>query len=750
MSDQCAEMGNATNELALCASSSSTNKATTGKQTIDNIMKPIREAREAEKTATGAEKTRLMDEIHSHYVEGKAKGETTKETQAISKAVQADSDVKDYIHSLSVDEFGKLRKELQTTFGGDQARMAEMEYGETKLNSLETRLNDANKMVPSLQDKISMSRSRGILSDSDLMMMKGIEDLLSLPDDALKAGKSRNTYNKLSRTLGNDVTQDIFGEEITKQIDQLNTKLSDQTYASKLMKTAPTKEELDEIDNIMSGARKMDASSLEFVSKMLDKVNKDGFKEILKTTEATNELDKGVRGASHYKATQKWSSKRKIATGIGAPLVFASVGVPTILNGWGMFGLTNAGEMSALFAQFDKDQTSDKLLENWFPTGIRKTAMDMWIKATKDYLSTMDEAYDIPLYGKWLEAMTSVGYTSALGGLGNLDTKMSELENKGLATRDESSTTGWRQTTSDEKLKLYTENPSALYKNDSKFVQENAPWTGSTGVMKGEKELDPADVMALYYMDKGKIDRDSFLKSGGSLSDLDNNTLMNAVRDYGREHDASKEETTTNEVTESTPNAIRTKEDYINSVMKKNNWDRERATEFVEGRISETQLKSKLYDRQNLTEEEAIAKLYTGDIGNARTDGSDISGGGSGGSESEQKDEVDMIAEQIRQGRSGIEESDKEKVIDKATTEGKVDIKKVKDATGDKLGISDMVDVNRAGTISGFKDYAKSMEDGAGDEEQQQKNRNDYEQMKAVDKKAAGEAMLERYGCSAS
>ena len=133
-------------------------KAAKGEETFNNILQPIRNAREAEKTATGTEKARLMDEIHAHYAEGKSPGsKTTKATQDISKAIQSDSDVQQYIRNMSPSEFGKARTEIKNTFGGDQARMMEHQYV-NKMDDYEAALESSGKMIPSIKERIATTQ----------------------------------------------------------------------------------------------------------------------------------------------------------------------------------------------------------------------------------------------------------------------------------------------------------------------------------------------------------------------------------------------------------------------------------------------------------------------------------------------------------------------------------------------------------------------------------------------------------------
>ena len=110
--------------------------------------------------------------------------------------------------------------------------MMERQYV-NKLYDYEEKLNNSGKMIPSIQDRISTARSRGEMSDSDLNVMRGLEEYLSLGDDAFARGKARGTYNSLGRKLGDDITQDIFAEKVAQQMDIAAEKLANKTPTSR-------------------------------------------------------------------------------------------------------------------------------------------------------------------------------------------------------------------------------------------------------------------------------------------------------------------------------------------------------------------------------------------------------------------------------------------------------------------------------------------------------------------------------------
>ena len=151
-----------------------------------------------------------------------------------------------------------------------------------------------------------------------------------------------------------------------------------------------------------------------------------------------DELDSNGIRAINAMAVTKWSKKTKLAatiSGVGTILYGLGMWLPDKLNNWGQFGLTNAAEMSALFAQFNKDDSPENLIKLWLaPEGARKTAMDGWLDGVKWYVGILETIYKTPFgIGDWYKGLTQVGYASAIGQLGNLDTVMQDLEKLGLS-----------------------------------------------------------------------------------------------------------------------------------------------------------------------------------------------------------------------------------------------------------------------------------------------------------------------------
>src|SRR5574344_334434 len=271
-------------------------KAAKGKETFNNLLRPMREAVEREKTATGDAKRAAVKDVNSFYDKGKGSEKNLrKETMDLTSSLQADSDVHRYIRNMTPDEFGNARKEVNDRFGGDQARMMERQYV-NKLYDYEEKLNSSGKMIPSIQDRISTTRARGEMSDSDLNVMRGLEEYLSLGDEAFGEGKARGTYNSLGRKLGDDIAQDIFAEKVATNLDNIANKMGNQNILDTAFGKSLNADEIKVLEDYKAiGKVKTDATALETTAAMLRKMDQSALSALKKTVDPLNELPQSAK-----------------------------------------------------------------------------------------------------------------------------------------------------------------------------------------------------------------------------------------------------------------------------------------------------------------------------------------------------------------------------------------------------------------------------------------------------------------------
>ena len=85
--------------------------------------------------------------------------------------------MKAYVNSMSIDDFSTLRMELQSTFGGPQARLLEIQFKDAKTAALANELEKVGKYTDAVKQELSDMKARGILSDADMNMLRGLEKL---------------------------------------------------------------------------------------------------------------------------------------------------------------------------------------------------------------------------------------------------------------------------------------------------------------------------------------------------------------------------------------------------------------------------------------------------------------------------------------------------------------------------------------------------------------------------------------------
>jgi hypothetical protein len=504
------------------------------------------------------------------------------------------------------------------------------------------------------------------------------------------------------------------------------------------------------LKEIESGKRPMDATSFEVINKMIEKISDDGWNEINKITSPLDELDTTTKSQIQARG---WTKANKTIAGLGvagSAIWITTVTIPDKLNNWGQFGLTNSAEMSTLFGQFDKDTTAERLLQLWFPTEKRKEAMELWLDSAKYYIGIMEAVYKIPIYGEWLKGTTFVGYSSAVSSLGNLDTIMTALENRGLATRDETTKSGWRETTEQERKNIYGKNAEKLFSNDAEWVNKylNEKKTNVYKSGKSGKELTEAQAMALYYAENGMAVKLSDF--GLTASDLNDESLMIAVRKYGENRDTSKKseseskyslnELTNMGLTCNMGNTC-TQEDYSKNIA--NGW-------FVY-KDKNTGLATWGQPGDNVGNVEILEKGMRDTVGSGLTGtiGSGGNGGTGGGeiyarktdtADSSKKTRANPTVSQ-QQSLDQVKNNEKtlsSKDVDALKVNGVVDITTAKE---NGIPIQNLAAIDREATVGGFKTYAVDMKNT------NKIDKSDYEAMKKEDAAATRAAIRSAYGC---
>lgn len=729
-----------------------TSKAARGEETLNKLLEPMRNAVKKEETVTGDAKKAAVNEVNSFYDKGKGEKTLRKETIDLTKALQADSDVHRYIRNMTPDEFGNARKEVNDRFGGDQARMMERQYV-NKLSDYEAQLNNDGKMLPSIQDRISTARSRGEMSDADLNVMRGLDEYLKLSDNAFDKGKARGTYNNLGRKLGDDITQDIFEKKISSNLDEIAKKTGDQNVLDTAFGKSLSNDEKKLLDDYNAGKITPDANTLETTAAMLRKMDQSTLSAMRNAVEPLDELPfrsrTGVLGkADTSRLSKAWSGTGKATKGVitAATLgLTVMYGIPQTLLWYATSTQTNIAEMTGLYEQF---KASDALTSD-LDKGLLSTENLARINEFLSNLLSAESRYPyklflgIPIYGNYVRSYLNDGMGDTQSSIAaNFERLFEQLESRGLTTPD-SNTLGWRATTEEERNAIFKNEPEKLFKNDGEFIKEHTPWEGSTGVWKGTTELSPAAVMALYL---GQAD--AYSKLGVSNSDLNDPALADAVRRYGEANDKRETGLPSAKGAQTTVTEQDLYEDAIAQRMRKYNETEAEAKVVVDRELTGLMVK-------NGGDTIAALAQMTGKAVRGDFRGTTAGGGAgtttSGGSESEKErgkskktltGEVGVNAAYMKEhGTNSVDFNKQKEVVAALSDKGKVDINAVKEKAG--MSVTEMLNVDEAGTKEGFKDYVKQQADEEG-----KIDKTDYDQMKEKDAQTAREALREAAGCT--
>jgi len=718
-------------------------KATKGKTKLDNIMEPLREQRR--KIATMPDSTAIQreeqlkaeNEVARHYSEAGNAKPSTPERNEITTRLKEDPEVGEYLRSLNYNDYADLRAEIQGTFGGEQARIAEIKFREVKIDDITPRLQQQGLYTQTIQDALGTIKGEGAINQRNFEMMRGLDDLSTNGLDAIQTGTARQTYNKMSAQMGKPITNDIFATTIEKNFDTLIEKMETGGLGEKLFRKLPTTDELKMFDDIKTGKRTPDGSAYEASMRMLDKINSDGWTTLRGAIKPLDELESADKTAIAKELVNRWSIKRMVTSpkSVAATTFAIAFGVPAYIAVTGMWQQTQF-ENNMQFGKWSDDKTSNGLWNRFLSDDAIK-AQELAKDAQQKWLQMYNFVTGIPIIGDWYKLqLETVGSYSMIAGFDN-DAKLNifgPLVDKGMAISDSSSPWGFRRATEEEMRSTYSNDPGKLFLNDNKWQDEHTPFTEKTGIFtKTGKELTPTQAMKLYYAENGKFG------ASGSFDELEDESTMKAVREYGRKNDKSGQKTGTGQTTY-TKAQIPTMDELVSQGLK---CEGKNCTAEVYNRllnlgwtIYEDPITGKPAWAQTQRE---IPKDATGNpvkILNQALPGTidltPITGGGGGGGSSSESDSETGRQSQVRKQVAEGEKSVDQEYVNAISKEGVPDIKKAKE---DNVGISELAKNNRAGTSTAIKKYVKENVDDM--------DKNDMDEAFEADSEATADALLE-------
>ena len=531
-----------------------TPSAEKGKTTLDNILSETRDLKKRELTATGDEKQRIISELATHYSEAGEKGTTLAKTN-LTNSIIANSDVHEYINTMSIDDYSNLRMELQTTFGGPQARLLEIQFKDAKTASLTRELTELGKYTDAVKQELSDMKGRGILSDADLDMLRGLEDFKTFDDTTITTGTARKTYTDLKKSVGENIASETFGNKIAKDIETILDETKNPTVKQRIFKQLPNEEETKLMTDITNGNHVPDANTFEAINKILDKVSDSGWNTIRGTISPLNELDGATRTKIMQQTSKSLPSKIKDAIP-WKTLGFAAIGVPTIFAVWAMqaqSGYENYFQFSSWTGKSTKDQVTG-FVDRMKELEDKLIAVDRALEVY-NFLTTIP--FGIGEYYKYAIGISEFGLDSVYS---DFNKTIQELLGKGLVKEDKSKRSGYSKAEYDDQVKIFKDDPTKLFQNDATFVGKFSDlWGEHTNVFGNDgKELTSTQVTALYLnIKEGKgLDKKLVESSGigqneiGEYTGLEATTTKNAILEWGDKNLKTPNENTTETKTE--------------------------------------------------------------------------------------------------------------------------------------------------------------------------------------------------------
>ena len=644
-------------------------KAAEGKRTLDTAMEPIRRMKAEEETATGARHAELVEELNKHYSDtAVAMEKATPEKKAVTQALQADSNVKKYIEEMDLDEYANLRQELQTTFGGPQARLAEIMFKDTHLANLEKTLSEKGLYTNQIGNEFATMKSSGILTDRDFNKLRVLEEYAKKGTDVIQPGSARGTYASMKANLGEELTQEIFSKKFGEQLEKLTPKLEELSRTDKLFKKGLTKDEERILEEWQKGTRKIDGNTIEVMNKIAEKISNDTWDAIKGTIKPLDELDVKDRakviGNTMGKEGNLLTRNEGKLIGLGATGVALLFGIPQSLVWYVTTTPTNIAEMMALYQQFQDKDVED--LE-------RSLLCDDCIKNINELLDKINNMEDwpilktllaIPIYGDYIRSYLEWGLTDNPAAITkNMRNMYGDLEDMGLVKKADN-TLGYEKTTPEEREKIYAEDPTKLFKTkDEKYIEEygNKIW-GDMAFDASEtpdgRPMSGAQAMIYYMSLMGKESAEYGSDLGVSDRtkgwEQNNPSFVEKVIGWGNE----QTEKTKREAGASSVDEMR--EVAIQNAMKREGLTREQAEKRVNEEVG-------LLVERGSTEKEALEKL-TGMGGGAGGAGG-VTGGGAGGGAGGGTEETletkarKKYAEGLVKGKKMTELSDNERDI---------------------------------------------------------------------------------------
>lgn len=473
-------------------------------------------------------------------------------TDVMSKGFLADGDVELFnVVKTRSDDMAKVLdspiykglsesdKQLDTFSKLEKALMKVDEY-----KTIENAVTDGTLSPESLL-KARAQLSAGTLNQVDAA--KWVEESNAIKNfDGFPVGQEAKAYNTAKKAYGQNVADELLRKEIDGEAEKIANAVSEQGGIDRLLGKGLSSNEEDFLKRIADGDNVVDAD-LEIVRNILGKVSATGWDELTVGLRRFETIPAGDVGRALgdgwtysrriQKAPMTTLGLRPTATEVGMAK-FVLIGLPAYYYA-ASFLQQQAFESTFQFGSFGReDDTAETLLSKYFgKDDIQKSTM--W--SNEVLISIYKAIENVPIYG----ALLSPAYASTAGQRGNLKDIYEHLVSRGLATEDETTPTGYRQTTEEERLEIYKANEKALFDNDVDWINKYGEKIyGTKGFSSDEtpfrRPMSAVEVMAYkhHLMGDGVISQSKMNAMG--LGDLtsstwkkENPTFIQSVMSWG-------------------------------------------------------------------------------------------------------------------------------------------------------------------------------------------------------------------------
>jgi hypothetical protein len=596
-----------------------------GKSVIDSILKPIRDTKKLRNEAKGQDKWNYDLQLNKYYAAEEddmplSNFMTALHDDEVQKYIKS-MDTEEYAKLRE-----EVAQSLGGKASGDAARMLEKTYKEVNLVDIEKQYKKLGQL-DTISADIAKMRGEGLLTRNDLTTIdawkklaneggiktsaKPIEEMTELEfkiakGKAEEAGLSararemqgkwdeskalridneiknydynkitevtaRGEYDKLTRELGRENADTIFSNKLLKDIQQIDEEVARSDKGERLILGQDLNKQENQLLNDLMYGKKPTPDDVKSIQNILNKISPEGWNRLRVPLRRMQTLERssveGIAQKANKSLVDKITGTSKGAMGVAAFALTIFYAIPQSLLWFGTSTPTNIAEMTGLYEQFKQGKEDTQTLIDKILTQESMQQINEYLLHWGNLLETPPYSIflSIPLYGDYISWYIKKPLDSnAIAVKANFNRMFIDMKNVGLV-KEANNAIGYETTTNEEKIAIYSGDPSILFGNDGGWVKKYGDqiWGENSGIVDPitGKTLSGTEAMMLYYNYNGDgiADYTTLGKLGGSIqADADKiqqnypNTYDDIMK-FGKEHDR---QTTEQQATTQTPGTI--------------------------------------------------------------------------------------------------------------------------------------------------------------------------------------------------